>query len=205
MTVNSRSGFTLLELLVALAAASIIILAVTTTLFSLTRAHETASAEMNQRRSLRSTLDLLRRELSSTLYQSSDKLLRFQVEDRDYFGKPASILTFTTLAPPLEGEVSDQVRVHYKAEAELEEQSIRLTRSSRDFLQLDTVPLKAFPLLDSLEGFQIECYDGSTWLKSWDTTLTNRLPKQIRITLLLSDNNKTVTYQVTATPRINAQ
>lgn len=203
MVANNRFGFTLLELMVALAATSLIILAVTTTLFSLTRAHETASAEMSQRRALRSTLDLLRRELSSALYQSGDKQLRFQVEDRDYYGKPSSTLTFTTLAPPLEGEVSDQVQVQYKAEAL--DKVIRLTRASRDFFQPEATPFKAFTLLDNLEGFQVECYDGSKWVKSWDTALTNRLPKQVRITLTLPDNNRTISCQVTATPRINAQ
>ncbi len=203
MPANNRSGFTLLELLVALAVASLIVLAVTSTLFSLNRAYETASTGMEQRRALRSTLDLLRRELSATLYKNSDKQLRFQVEDRDYYGKPTSTLTFTTLAPPLEGETSDQVRVQYKTEAL--DKTITLTRASRDFFQQETTPLKAFPLLDSLEGFQVECHDGSKWVKSWDTALTNRLPKQVRVTLLLPDNGKTVSYQVTATPRITVQ
>lgn len=203
MAANNRFGFTLLELLVALAAASLIILAVTTTLFSLTRAHETASAQMDQRRALRNTLDLLRRELASTLYKSGDKLLRFQVEDRDYYGKPTSILTFTTLAPPLEGEVSDQIRVQYKTD--VPDKVIRLTRASHDFFQQENPALKAFPLLEHLEGFQVECSDGTTWVKSWDTTLTNRLPKQVRITLMLPENDKTVSYQVTATLRITSQ
>jgi general secretion pathway protein J len=203
MPANNRSGFTLLELLVALAVASLIVLAVTSTLFSLNRAYESASTGMQQRRALRTTLDLLRRELSATLYQSSDKQLRFQVEDRDFYGKPTSTLTFTTLAPPLEGETSDQVRVQYKTEAQ--DKTITLTRASRDFFQQATTPLTAFPLLDSLEGFLVECYDGSKWVKSWDTALTNRLPKQVRITLMLPDSGKTASWQVTATPRITVQ
>jgi general secretion pathway protein J len=203
MAASNRFGFTLLELLVALAAASLIILAVSTTLFSLNRAYETAAIGMEQQRSLRTTLDLLRKELSATLYQRADKLLRFQVEDRDYYGKPASILSFTTLAPPLEGEVSDQIRVQYKPEET--DQGISLTRASRDFFQLDTTPVQAYPVIDSLEGFLVECYDGSTWVKGWDTALANRLPRQVRITVYLPDNDKTVSYQVIATPRINAQ
>ncbi len=203
MPTTDRRGFTLLELLVALAAASFIILAITTTLFSLNRAHEVASQQMEQRRALRAGLDLLRRELSATLYQSGNKQLRFLVEDRDYFGKPASTLSFITLAPPLEGEASDQSVVQYKPEAE--DKNIRLTRSARDFFQDASVPLKAFPLIDNLEGFLVECYDGSKWVKSWDTTLTNRLPKQVRVTLSLPDNDKTISFQVLATPRINAQ
>jgi len=203
MAASNRSGFTLLELLVALAAASLIILAVSTTLFSLNRAYETTSQRMEQQRSLRTTLDLLRRELSATLYQRAEKLLRFQVEDRDYYGKPASVLSFTTLAPPLEGEVSDQMRVQYKPEET--DKAISLTRASREFFQLDTVPVQAYPVMDSLEGFLVECYDGSRWVKGWDTALTNRLPQKVRITVSLPDNGKTVSYQVIATPRINAQ
>ncbi len=203
MAVTDQKGFTLLELLVALSVAALIVLAVTTTLFSLNRANETASQEMEQQRALRTTLDLLRREISAILYQTGDKELRFMVEDRDFFGKPASVLSFCTVAPPLDGDVSDQLRVQYKPEED--GSRIKLTRASRDFFQSDTSPVRFFPQIDGLEGFLVECNDGSSWLKSWDTALTNRLPKQIRITLLISENNKSAPYQIIASPRINSQ
>ena len=202
MAGNSR-GFTLLEVLTALAIASIILLAVTGTLFALNSAHSKATERMQQQRALRSTVDLLRREISSALYQPADKLLRFQVQDRDFYNKPASTLSLVTLAPPLDGEISDQIVVQYKAIEQGEQ--IKLTRSSRDFFQQETDKLTDWPLLERLEGFLVECYDGSKWVRTWDTELNRALPKQVRVTVTIPDSGKPVSFQLLATPRIERQ
>lgn len=139
MTASSRAGFTLLELLVALAIALVIVLAVTTTMFSLNRSYQAASRDMEQRRTVRTALDLIRRELSSVLYRPADQQLRFKVDDRDLYGKPTSTLAITTLAPPREGEISDQIRVQYLVE-EADATSLRLTRGSRDFFSRKICP-----------------------------------------------------------------
>ncbi|ACD94997.1 type II secretion system protein GspJ [Trichlorobacter lovleyi] len=202
MTANNRRGFTLLELLIALAIATLVITAAYATLFSLNRAHEVASQGMEQRRVLRSTLDMLRRELASLRYFSDDSRLRFVVEDRDYFGKPASTLTFSTLAAPTPAPVSDQLRVRYRIDTSRERLS--LTKASQDLLLEGDEP-KAYPLLDELEGFLVECSDGNRWLKTWDTELTKAVPKLIRITIRLREGGQTVAYQATVKPRITSR
>ena len=68
--------------------------------FTVLRARERASEGMEARRELGSTLDLIRREFAAAVYNRDDKRLRFVVEDRDNFGKPASTLELTTLTPP---------------------------------------------------------------------------------------------------------
>lgn len=202
MTVNNRRGFTLLELLIGLAIATLIIAAAYTTLFSLNRAHDAAAQGMEQRRVLRSTLDMLRRELASLRYFSDDTRLRFVVEDRDYFGKPASTLTFSTLAAPTPAPVSDQLRVRYRIDSSQER--LTLTKASQDLLLEGDEP-KAYPLLDELEGFLVECSDGNRWLKTWDTELTKALPKLIRVTITLREAGHTVAYQATVKPRITSR
>lgn len=196
-------GFTLLELLVALAVGSLVLLAVTTTLFSLNRAHQQVSERMEQQRSLRNSVDLLRRELSAAIFRPNDKLLRFQVQDRDFYGKPASTMQLATLSAPLDSATSDQQIVLYQAEEQQER--IRLTRASRDYFQTDTPKPNQYPLLDGLDGFLVECYDGSKWVKTWDTELNRSLPKQVRITITLPDSPKPVSFQLLASPRIEQQ
>ena len=97
---HGNSGFTLLELLLALTLLTILTAALYGSYFSLFKGREAASEGMESRRELRTTLDLLRRELTGVLYRKNDKRFRFVVEDRDFYGKPASTLTFTTIAPP---------------------------------------------------------------------------------------------------------
>lgn len=197
-----RNGFTLLELLVALAIAALIIVAAYGAFFSLNRAQQVAGTDMAQRRSQRALLDLMRRELSSILYRANDKQLRFLVEDRDIFGKPASGLTFVSIAPPLEGMVSDQSVLRYQV-VESGERLV-LVRSARDFFSDDKLRV-TYPVLEELDGFLVECFDGSKWLKNWDTALTPVLPKAIRVTFTLHDKGQTVTHKITATPKVTGQ
>src|SRR6266571_3692919 len=162
-------GFTLLEVLVALMLLVILSAALYGTYFSLMHGRETAVAKMNARRELSGTLDQLRRELSAAYYpQGTQNLkLRFVVEDRDYFGKPASTLDFTAIAPPRSDGLiaSDQVQVIYKAVEK--EKTLLLTRQARDlYVTVDPLP---YPQMEELEGFLVECYDGGKWVKTWDT------------------------------------
>src|SRR6266545_2201874 len=109
-------GFTLLEVLVAMSLLVILSAALYGTYFSLMRGRETTVARMEARRELSTTLDQLRRELSAAFFDTNNTAqkpkLHFVVEDRDFFGKPASTLDFTAIAPPRSGSLtaSDQVR-----------------------------------------------------------------------------------------------
>jgi len=188
-----NKGFTLLEVLVALLLLVILSGALYGTYFSLMRGRETAMAKMDARRELSVTLDQLRRELSAAFYNTQNQRLHFVVEDRDYFGKPASTLDFTTIVPPRSDSLiaSDQVQVVYKPVEK--EQKILLTRQARDlYVTVDPVP---YPQMEELEGFLVECSsDGSKWVKSWDTKLNTVLPKYVRITIRQKEGEKTVDF-----------
>ena len=97
---ESRRGFTLLEILIATVILGVITAALYSSYFTVLRARERSALGMESRRELGSTLDLVRREIAASVYNRGDKRLRFVVEDRDIFGKPASSLELTTLTPP---------------------------------------------------------------------------------------------------------
>jgi len=199
--VMGPAGFTLLEVLVALALLAIIATAVYGTYFTLFAGKESAIAGMEARRSLRETLDSLRRELNGAWFRRNSQQLRFVVEDRDHFGKPASRLAFVTMAPPAPTEmpVSDQVAVTYSVVAKGEQ--LILARSSQG-AQLDEEPLK-YPQMENIEGFLVECSaDGSKWVRSWDTGINGTMPKAVRVTVQLRENDRTVGYTTLATIRI---
>ncbi|WP_243369902.1 type II secretion system protein GspJ [Geotalea sp. SG265] len=199
------AGFTLLELLIAMALLVIISGALYGTYFSLMNGREAAVAGMETRREVRTTLDMLRREISAVYFRKPGKpdeknRLGFVVEDRDFFGKPASILRLTALAPPNIGTapVSDLMEITY--EPMEKDNRISLVRRAKDF-HFDFTP-EPYPQMEELEGFLVECYDGSKWVKSWDTALNNALPRSVRITLRIKEGDKPVEYTAIATPRI---
>lgn len=200
---NYNRGFTLLEVLVALALLVILSAALYGTYFSLMRGREIAVAKMEERRALADTLDKVHRELAAALFTTNKKMLHFVVEDRDFFGKPASTLDFTCIAPPMSGSqpASDQIRVIYKAEED--DKKILLARQAQDlYVTIDPLP---YPQMKNLEGFLVECStDGTKWVKTWDTALNSSLPKYVKVTLMVKDGEKTVGFSTIAVRRIGS-
>jgi len=205
---SPTKGFTLLEILIALVLLAILTTVLYGSYFAVVRARDRAYDGMEARRELGATLDLLRREISAAQYDSAEKqlpkekqLLRFVVEDRDNFGKPASNLELTTLAPPSggAGPGSGVIDVKYRM-LEKNKQQI-LTRQERDiFFTPDTVLVD--PQMEHISSFLVECYDGSKWLKTWDTDLNGRLPPRVRITIQFDEGGKPVEFMVYATPKL---
>ena len=200
--ISRNSGFTLLEVLIAVVLLGILSSALYGSYFGVLRARDRAASGMESRRELGATLDLIRREVSASQFNRTDKRLKFIVEDRDSFGMPSSSLEFTTLAPPAEQgrKESGIVTVTYRV-VEKNKKRI-LTRQERDlFSEETTAPM--YPQMEQLTAFQVECYDGSKWVKSWDTVINGALPKRVRVTVRVDDEGKTVEFSTISAPRVS--
>ena len=201
--ISRNKGFTLLEVLIAVVLLGILSAALYGSYFGVMRARDRASSGMESRRELGATLDLIRREVSSALYNRSDKRLRFVVEDRDNFGVPASTLELSTLAPP-DGQTrseSGTVIVTYRMAEKDKKRS--LTRQERDLVSEEaTIP--AYPQMEQISSFLVECYDGSKWVKSWDTAINGALPKSVRVTVQVEEEGKPVEFTMLSVPRVSA-
>ncbi|MRR38710.1 prepilin-type N-terminal cleavage/methylation domain-containing protein, partial [bacterium] len=130
--VRGNSGFTLLEVLVAMLLLVIMAGALYSSYFTVLKARERSEEGGEQQRELRGTFDLLRREIDSAFYRANDRRLRFVVEDRDVFGKPASTLELVTVVPPSADERpgSDLALVKYGVKEK--ERRLVLTRQAAD-------------------------------------------------------------------------
>ena len=194
-----RCGFTLLELMIAIVLLGVLATALYGSFFTVVRARDRASAGMEERRELGATMDLLRKELSSILYHRMDTRLRLIVEDRDRFGRPSSGLEFAVLQPPSQGRPASGVSlVRYR----LDDRAgiLVLTRSERDMLYES--PPVAYPQMERISSFLVECFDGSKWVRSWDTNLNGTLPRQIRITVQVEEEGRLQAFSVRAVPRM---
>jgi general secretion pathway protein J len=198
--ISRNNGFTLLEILIAVVLLGILTAALYGSYFGVIQARDRASSGMESRRELGTTLDLMRREVSSTLFVRDDKRLRFVVEDRDNFGAPASSLELTTLTPPL-GQTRSESGVSVVAYRVAEKSKKRfLTRQEKDLVSEETT-VQAFPQMEQITSLLVECYDGSKWVKSWDTAINLRLPSSVRVTIQVEEEGKPVQFTVLASPR----
>lgn len=199
--ISRNSGVTLLEVLIAVVLLGILSAALYASYFGVIRGRDRASAGMESRRELGATLDLIRREVSSAQSARNDKRLRFVVEDRDNFGSPSSTLELTTLTPPggqnrtESGIVTVLYRVSEKAGKRI------LTRQERDLFSEESI-IPAYPQMEQISAFLVECDDGSKWVKSWDTAINGALPRRVRITVQVEEEGKPVEFTVLSTPRV---
>ncbi len=212
---SRNSGFTLLEVLIAVVLLGILSAALYGSYFGVMRARDRASSGMESRRELGATLDLIRREVSSALFRSVgtgsvNELhpLKFVVEDRDNFGAPASTLTLTTLAPPTSGLTHGEsgiVIVTYRVVEK--DKKLSLRRQERDLFSEEST-VADYPQMEQISSFLVECYDGSKWVKSWDTAINRGLPRNtaggggsVRVTVRVEDEGKPVEFTMLSTPR----
>ncbi|MDD2900630.1 MAG: type II secretion system protein GspJ [Desulfuromonadaceae bacterium] len=201
--ISRNSGFTLLEVLIAVVLLGILSTALYGSYFGVLRARERAASGMESRRELGATLDLIRREVASAQFNRTDKRLRFVVEDRDNFGAPWSALELTTLAPPAGQVLSESgiIAVTYRMADKDTKRS--LTRQERDLFS-EEVKIPAYPQMEQVRSFLVECYDGSKWVKSWDTAINGVLPKGVRVTVQVEEEGKLVPFSMISAPRVTA-
>lgn len=205
---SSNKGFTLLEILLAITLLGIVATALYGSYFTVVRARERASEGIESRRELGGTLDLIRRECAAAVYRRGDKKLRLVVEDRDIFGRPSSMLELTTLMPmtvePRKESGVSLVRYQMGEQDQKKKDAPRnLTRREQDLL-LESSEIRPYPQMERISAFLVECYDGTKWVKSWDTALNNRLPAMLRITVQIEENGKLLEFSMLAPIRMNA-
>ena len=200
---SSNKGFTLLEILIAVVLLGILSTALYGSYFTVLRARERASAGMEARRELGSTLDQIRREFAAATVSSSDKRLRFIVEDRDNFGKPASNLELTTLTPPSsDGRKESGISAVRYSMVDKDQQRI-LTRREQDIF-FESTDAKAYPQMERISSFLVECSsDGTKWVKTWDTALNGALPTMLRITVQVEEDGRLIEFSALALSRIS--
>jgi general secretion pathway protein J len=58
--------------------------------------------------------------------------------------------------------------------------------------------------MERVSDFLVECYDGSKWVKSWDTALNGALPKMLRATVHVIEDGRSVEFYILANSRMGA-
>ena len=192
---HSDRGFTLLEVLVAVALLSVILAAIYSTFILSHRAVEGMDESLLKNQEARKALDILKRELDAAVYRQSDSLTLLKIQDRDIYGKPATLLTFTTFSPLRPG----LSRISYY----VEEKDKKLYLFKKVSSPFNTEETEGVDIIEGLESFTVEAQYNNTWVKTWDTDINQTVPDEIRISISFMAKGRNVTFFDVSEPKID--
>jgi len=175
-----EKGFTLVEVLVALAVTAMLLTAVYQTVSSAASARQQLAVENSRHHAARIVFERIGRELQSLHYVASDARTRFTG------GDDQELLSFTsTASTPLAKEPGLPARISYRLEKAPESNSStnRLFRTESAALTIDTG--RAYRLADDLGFIEIRFLANDRWTDRWDSSTEQTLPDAVALTLAI--------------------
>jgi general secretion pathway protein J len=193
MKERRNCGFTLIEILIAVAILSIVLAAVYSTFFLTERALDGLDESMVRLQEMRRAIDIFRRELDSVFWEGDDKNTLLKIQDRDVYGKQTTEITFTTFTTVRPG----LSRISYS----VEEKDSKLNLMKKVESPYHDERTEAVDIIEDLEAFSVEVKHNGQWVKTWNTEIARNIPEEIRISLSSKMKDNTVTIFDVARPK----
>jgi len=195
-----NGGFTLLEMLIAMALMGLVATALYSSMYIGTKAGQSCSAAVRPYRRLNPALEFIRKDLACSL--PPDGILSAQFQGTDQLGPAGddadSILFYCSTYIPSEDEIAgDVVKTEYVLEDRQGwDEQVLVRRRTTNLLSPTTSEAEEEVICRGIHSLDIKYYDGYDWLDCWDsTTHNNALPLAVEVTITLVDTEKASTVQ----------
>jgi general secretion pathway protein J len=183
-------GFTLVEILLALAILSVVLLLLLSAFTGAARTREVLSSRSRDFRQVRIAMDRIGTDLQGAFSSSVREDSALTCREDQLSGNPAATLVFTAFQLPETGggrPPANVVKIKYFPKVGADGVSMELHREQADLPFVENrIPLREALLAEGLKGFRVELYDGTAWLKEWPAPGKSKtsLPKRAAITLV---------------------
>lgn len=192
-------GFTLVEVLISLSLLVIVLGSIYSTFFTVQRATERFEDVPLKYHETRTALDIIRREIESSFISipddpdRADREITFEIKDRDILGKDASQISFSGFSLKKKGVN----RVSYFIKEE--DGSLVLLKSEKS--SSESADEYKVEMISDIESFSVETLFNNTWVKTWHSSETGKLPEVVKVHIEIEDNGKIVRLSEYARPR----
>jgi len=195
---RTSRGFTLLEMLVAIAMVAIITASLYSALYVGFRAQRSATRAVEPARSATLTLKLLEQDLEGAMSPTGILAGQFLGIDANGLDGADGLSFYSSANVPVNGESgSDSRHVEFIVAAALDDQQPALLRRVTSNLLPSNAPLTREQVLcRNVRAFSLRYFDGTQWLESWDSAgqgdlLPLGVEVQIEFTLPITDSRDT--------------
>ena len=189
------TGFTLLELIVAMALMNVIAVVLYSSMQIAFKTKERTVRSLEPYQSVTPIFEYIRRDLTSVMKPDGILAGLFKGENVPYSNlQDADTLSFYSAAyQPKEDEIaSNVILVEYALETDLERDQVVLKRfMKKNILSPTAVEPEEEVIGRNIDGFDIQYYDGTTWVDTWDSSeQDSTLPWGVQVTISILDKNR---------------
>jgi prepilin-type N-terminal cleavage/methylation domain-containing protein len=185
-----HAGFTLIEILVALAIFSTILVLLLSAFTGAARTRDQLADRYVKSRQKAMLLDRLGSDLAGAV--SSVRLPETHMVSREdaFSGQPGATLAFTAFAAGSDPDVrlsSGLVKIRFFPKVSSEPPFLDLYREQSDLVLIENrLPVRESRIARRIKGFKVELYDGSEWRTEWPpgTDRKGTLPQRVAFTLI---------------------
>ncbi|HTN43316.1 MAG TPA: type II secretion system protein GspJ [Nitrospiria bacterium] len=194
---DDPSGFTLLELLIALGIAVVLVTLLYETFNAVLRSTQIVDQESEIDQMVRVSMERMTSELRSAYWRpSSDagsaSVFLFDGEDGTGGAQPADTLRFTTLSHALASAGNTDPSVSIVEYALIPDQetdtAVLMHREETSPLSPSVNSLEEYELGESVIGLNFRYFDGQDWWDQWNDADKKKLPKAVEIQLIIKDH-----------------
>ncbi len=190
---RKKKGFTLIEILVALAITSMISLILLMAFTGITRSEGALKEYSARYRQAIMAMEQISRDVRGIFYSSQIPFSSFTLTEKNIGGSFNSAASFSSFSLQLTDVVpggTDLISVRYRPVMDDEGESISIIREISMNPQIPSFEeVLEEPILSGIEGFLIEALSGgeNNGTREWDSAEKKSIPERVRITIRFTD------------------
>lgn len=196
---RNTHGFTLMEVLIAIAILAIVMAIVYGSFAQTRRVIDRAEGAVDELRGVRVAFNRMMLDLSMAFISPNDKDNEYTVfvgTDSDAGGYPDDSIDFTSYSNRIrnkDAKESDQMEVGYYLKRDYEGKAVLLKREKK---RLDKNPMyggKSYEITEDIVGLNFRYLEKGAWYDSWDSRAKSPAvtPEAVEITIIVKDNSGT--------------
>ena len=194
-----RDGFTIIELLIAIAILSIIMSVLYKSFTASTEGIKRAETVDDINSTVRVIFLKLMDDINSAYLDKNNKNTKFvgdSKRDKELPQDSLSLTSLSNLRMIKDAKETDLHEIGYylKEDYNYQRQEKKLSLFRREKKTIGVEPVleggETYELTDEIAGIGFNYYDGATWKDKWDSRITKTLPNAVEVEIILFDADK---------------